>query len=69
MKQERGIKTPFSYRSPPVFILPLSRTLPPSSIVMVDEGGSVRERGKIKARGERRAEVGESREDEGRRTQ
>jgi hypothetical protein len=61
MKQESSIKMPFSYLSPPAFILPLSRRLPPSSIVMVDEGGNLRDRGRMKARGESRQAGVESR--------
>jgi hypothetical protein len=62
-------RTPTSYLSLPAFILPLSRTLPPLTGVKVVEGGSVRERGRIKAGGERRQEGGERREGEGRRTE
>jgi len=53
MIQESGKKKPILYLSPPVSILPLFRTLSPSTGVMVVEGGSVRERGRIKAGGER----------------
>jgi hypothetical protein len=53
MKQESGKKRPLLYLSPPALILPLSRTLSPSTGVKVVEGGSVRETGRIKAGGER----------------
>ncbi len=53
MKQESGKKKPLLYLSPPVVIIPLSRTLSPSTGVKVVEGGSVRDRGRMNAGGER----------------
>ncbi len=43
-----------SFLSPHALILPLYLTLPPSTTFTPVEGGSVRERGRIKACGERR---------------
>jgi hypothetical protein len=52
-KQASEKKTPLPDLSPPTLILPLSLTLPPSTTFTLVEGDSVRDRGRIKADGER----------------
>ena len=47
------LSTPACLLSPRALILPLTLRFPPSSTITIDEGGSLRERGRIKAGGER----------------